>query len=326
MNLVTGGTGFIGGRVVRCLVERGEEVRVLARPGADLRALAGLSYELCPGDILDRASLERAVRGCRRVFHLAAVYKLWSRTRGLVYRVNVDGTRNVIRASADAGVERIIHTSSVSTINVPALGVGTEEAAFDCRYSVNGYKQSKCMAEEVARELVGTGAPVVIVNPTFPVGEGDVKPTPTGAVIVDHMRGRMPAYVDTGMNVVDVDDVAEGHLLAAERGRIGRRYILGNENMTLRELLHTLAGITGRPAPYFRVPYVAVLLLSYVDAALARVIPGREPRISPEAVKTSRIKMFVDPSRAVEELGLKLTPVRIALEKAVGWFRAHGYA
>jgi dihydroflavonol-4-reductase len=326
MNLVTGASGFIGGRIVHALIGRGENVRIIARPGANLAGISGLPYELFAGDILDQSFLRSAAKGCRRIYHVAALYKLWLRKRGLIYQINVEGAKNVIRAGMEANVERIIYTSSVATIGIPAAGLGNEETPVGLKEMIGDYKRSKFLAEAAIKEFVRQGAPVVIVNPTFPVGEGDIKPTPTGQVIVDFLKKKMPAYLDTGMNVVDVDDVAAGHLLAADKGRIGCRYILGNRNMTLKEILQNLADITGLPGPYRRLPYYPVLVLSYIDSALAMMIPHREPRIPPNGVKMSRKKMFVDPSRAVKELNLPQTPIRLALEKAVNWFRFNGYS
>ena len=325
MNLVTGASGFIGGRIVHALCKQGEEVRILVRPGANLSGLSGLDYQRVSGDILDRKSLEKAANGCRRIYHAAAFYKLWLRSSKLIYQINVEGSRNVIRAGLAAGVERIVYTSSVATIGLPAGGNGTEKTPVNLKDMIGDYKRSKFLAETAVQDCIRQGAPVVIVNPTYPVGEGDIKPTPSGQVIVDFLQKRLPAYLDTGMNVIDVDDVAAGHLLAVEKGQVGRRYILGNKNLTLKEILHILADITGLRAPSIKLPYYPVLSLAYLDAALAKLIPGREPRIPPDGVRMARKKMFVDPSRAVKELNLPQTPPRIALEKAVNWFRSEGY-
>ncbi|MEJ2169780.1 MAG: NAD-dependent epimerase/dehydratase family protein [Desulfobacterales bacterium] len=325
MNLVTGASGFIGGRIVHALIQRGEAVRILTRAGSDLKGISGLSYELVTGDILERNLLEKAVRGCRRIYHTAALYKLWLRNRGLIHKINIEGTRNVIRAGMAANVERIVYTSSVATIGLPAKGLGTEDTPVCFQDMIGEYKKSKFLAEQAVKDYIQKGAPVVIVNPTFPVGEGDIKPTPSGQVILDFLKKRMPAYLDTGMNVVDVDDVAAGHLLAADKGRIGRRYILGNENLTFQQLLQILADLTGLPAPSLKLPYYPILGLAHLDAALAKLVPGREPRIPPDGVRMARKKMFVDPSRAVKELNLPRTSPRIALEKAVNWFRRNGY-
>ncbi len=325
MNLVTGASGFIGGRIVHALAKQGEPVRILVRPGADLRGIAGLAYEHHEGDLLERNSLASALKGCTRVYHAAAFYKLWTRDPQLVYQTNVEGTRNLIEEAMGHEVERIVYTSSVATIGVPEHSLGTEDTPVHLEDMVGDYKRSKFLAEEAAVKLIQQGAPVVVVNPTFPVGAGDVKPTPTGKVIIDFLQKKMPAYLDTAMNVVDVDDVATAHLFAAEKGVIGERYILGNHNMSLKDLLELLAEITGLPAPRLRLPYYPVLGLAYLDAALARVIPSREPRIPPAGVMMSRKKMIVDSSKAIKELNLPQTPVKVTLEKAVAWFRTHGY-
>lgn len=325
MNLVTGASGFIGGRIVHALCRQGENVRILTRPGADLSGLSGLDYEAVTGDILDRQGLEKAADGCRRIYHAAALYKLWLRKRPLIYQVNVEGSRNVVKAGMAADVERIVYTSSVATIGLIEGGCGTENTPVGLQDMVGDYKRSKFLAEAAVKDLIRQGAPVVIVNPAYPVGEGDMAPTPSGQVIVDFLKKRMPAYLDTGMNVIDVDDVAAGHLLAAEKGQVGRRYILGNQNLTLKEILKILAEITGWRPPSIKLPYYPVLSLAYLDAALAKIMPGREPRVPPDGVRMARKKMFVDPSRAVRELNLPRTPPRIALEKAVSWFRSNGY-
>src|SRR5437763_217100 len=248
--LVTGDTGFIGGRLVRRLVQRGASVRVLARAASQRDFLAELPVEYVEGDLRDPASLRAAVRGCRLVFHVAADYRLWARRPAELYEANVTGTRHVIEAARDAGAERIVYTSSVGALGLPADGrPGDETPPVTLADMVGHYKRSKFMAEQEVLRLAAAGAPVVLVHPSTPVGPGDVKPTPTGQMIVDFLRGRMPAFVDTGLNLVHVDDVAEGHLLAAERGRVGERYILGHRNMTLREILERLAAVTGRPAP-----------------------------------------------------------------------------
>ncbi|MEJ2031718.1 MAG: NAD-dependent epimerase/dehydratase family protein [Deltaproteobacteria bacterium] len=325
MNLVTGASGFIGGSIVHALVERGEDVRILIRPGADLRGLNGVKVDRRLGDVTDWRSVEQAARGCRRIYHAAALYRLWLRNPEVMYTINVEGTRNLIRAGLEAGAERIVHTSSVATIGLPSAAWGCEETPVSLKDMVGDYKRSKFLAEEVVLKFAEQGAPVVVVNPTYPVGKGDVKPSPTGKMIVDFLQGRMPAYLDTGLNVIDVDDVAAGHLAAADRGRVGRRYILGNCNMTLKEILYTLAEITGLRRPLGKLPFYPVLGLSYLDAALAKLLRGREPRIPPDGVRMARKKMFVDSSRAVAELGLPQTPPREALVKAIEWFRKNGY-
>lgn len=323
--MVTGGTGFIGANVVRVLVDRGYQVRALVRPNSDRRNLAGLPVELVGGDVRDLDSVRTAVAGCGLVFHAAALYSFWVRPRQLIYQINVDGTRNVLQAALEAGVERVVYTSSVAALGLredrrPA----DEETPVDPRTIVGDYKRSKYLAEQVALAFARErGLPVVIVNPTFPVGPYDVKPTPTGQVVRDFLRRRMPAYVDTGMNVVAVEDVAVGHVLAAERGRVGERYILGGENLTMRELLQLLAEITGLPAPRVRLPYHPVLALSYLNAGIC-ALTGGVPRMTPDTIRMSRHHMFFDPGKAVRELGFPQTPAREALRRAVNWFRAEG--
>ncbi len=319
---VTGGTGFIGANLVRALLARGIAVRALVRSGSDRRNLAGLEIETVVGDLRDPASLRRAMRGCELVFHVAALYSFWVRPRKLIYEVNVGGTRNVLQAAWENRVERVVYTSSVAALGLREDGQpADEETPVDPRKIIGDYKKSKYLAQEVALEYARRGLPVVIVNPTFPVGAYDIKPTPTGQVILDFLRGRMPAYLDTGMNVVAAADVAQGHILAAERGRPGEKYILGGENLTMRELLQLLSDITGLPAPRWRLPYWPILALSYLNAGICR-LTGTTPRMTPETVKMSRHYMFFSPRKAVEELGLPQTPAREALEVAVDWFRS----
>lgn len=323
--LVTGATGFIGSHVVRLLIARGEPVRVLARQGSDRRAIDGLPVEVACGDLRDPASLERAVRGIRRVFHVAADYRLWARDPRQIYESNVTGTRNLLAAAAGAGVEQVVHTSSVATVVVPDRGELPSEATEATLDEMIGhYKRSKLLAEREARQAAARGLPVVIVNPTTPVGPGDWKPTPTGRIIVDFLCGRMPGYVETGLNVVPVEDVAAGHLLAAERGRAGERYILGGRNMTLKEILGVLAEVAGLPVPRLRVPYAMALVAGHLDQLMARVF-DREPRIPLEGVRMARHRMFVDCSKAKRELGLLPGSVEAAVERAVRWYVEHGY-
>lgn len=323
--LVTGGTGFIGANVVRALLGRGYRVRVLVRPSSDRRNLAGLEVELAVGDVRDPESLERALEGCSLLFHVAALYSFWVRPRSLIYEVNVEGTRNALQAALKRRVERVVYTSSVAALGLPrGKEPADERTPVEPGAIVSDYKRSKYLAQRVALEFAEHGLPVVIVNPSFPVGPYDLKPTPTGRVIVDFLNRKMPAYVETGMNVVDVEDVALGHLLAAEKGRVGECYILGGENLTMKELLALLAEITGLPAPKLRLPYYPILGLSYLNAALC-TLSGATPRMTPETIRMARHYMFYDPSKAVRELGFPQTPARVALRKAVDWFRANGY-
>lgn len=324
--LVTGATGFIGGMVARALRRAGHEVRLIVRPDADRRQVRDLKVEIYHGDIRDFASLRRAIAGCTQVYHVAALYKLWVRHKREIYDSNVTGTENVLKAARESGVEKVIYTSSVATLGLPGNGTaGSEETPVSLSDMVGHYKRSKFLAEQVALRYAQEGLPVVIVNPSTPVGVGDLKPTPTGKLIVDFLNGQMPGYIDTGLNLVDVEDVACGHLLAAEKGQVGEKYILGHENLTLQQILALLAELTGRPAPRFKVPYALALGVAYVDAALARLIPGREPFVPPVGVKLSKKKMFFDASKAVRVLGLPQTPVREALRKAVLWFQENGY-
>lgn len=321
MFLLTGATGFIGGHVARLLAVEGADLRLLVRPSSDRRTLEGLdAAEIVEGDLRDPASLDRAVRGCDRVFHVAADYRLWARDPDELMRSNVEGTRNLLSAAAEAGVDRIVYTSTVGTVGLP----GDEDTPVDEADLSGPYKRSKLEAERVALEFARRGLGVVAVNPTAPVGERDWKPTPTGKIIVDFLRGAMPAYLDTGLNLVDVRDVARGHLLAAERGRAGERYLLGARNMTLREILAALAAITGRRAPRVRIPYAAARLLAAIEEPVAR-LTGREPRASVEAVRMARKKMFVSCAKAERELGYRHGPVEEALRRAVEWFQANGY-
>jgi dihydroflavonol-4-reductase len=323
--LVTGASGFVGSHVARQLVSAGQSVRVLVRRGSNLAALGGLHVECFEGDLRDTSSLERAMLGVRRVYHVAADYRLWTPRPEEIYETNVEGTRRLLAAAKNAGVERIVYTSTVATIAVPRHGaLPNEDTRATVDEMIGHYKRSKFLAEQVAVEAAAAGVPVVIVNPTAPVGPWDWKPTPTGRIILDFLKGKMPAYVDTGLNVAAVEDIAAGHLLAAEKGRIGERYILGARNMTLKQILDALSAITGRPSPRVRLPHAIALAAGYADELFSR-LAGREPQIPVEGVKMSRHRMFVESDKAARELGYKPTSVEAALERAVRWYEEHGY-
>jgi dihydroflavonol-4-reductase len=326
MDLVTGGTGFVGAHVVRALLDRGRAVRCLVRPGSRRSNLEGLAAEIVEGDLLDAGSLERAVAGIETLYHCAADYRLWTRDPGELARTNVAGTDNLLRAAAQARVPKVVYTSSVGALGLRPDGSAADEETPVARAEIVGrYKKSKFDAERVAETWAARGLDLVIVNPSTPVGELDIKPTPTGQMIVDFVNRRLPAYVDTGLNLVDVHDVAAGHLLAAEKGRRGEKYILGHRNMTLKEIFETLALLTGLPAPRVRLPH-AVPLAAAAAATGWAYLTGRPPRVSLESVRMSRHRMFFDARKAVEELGLPQSPVEDALARAVAWFREKGYA
>jgi dihydroflavonol-4-reductase len=326
MDLVTGGTGFVGAHVVRALLDRGRAVRCLVRPGSRRSNLEGLPAEIVEGDLLDAGSLGRAVAGIETLYHCAADYRLWTRDPGELARTNVAGTDSLLQAAARAGVAKVVYTSSVGALGLRPDGEPADEQTPVARAEVVGrYKKSKFDAERVAEAWAERGLDVVIVNPSTPVGERDIKPTPTGQMIVDFVNGRLPAYVDTGLNLVDVRDVAAGHLLAAEKGRRGEKYILGHRNMTLKEIFDTLAVLTGLPAPRVRLPH-AVPLAAAAAATGWAYLTGRPPRVSFESVRMSRHRMFFDARKAVSELGLPQSSVEEALARAVAWFREKGYA
>jgi dihydroflavonol-4-reductase len=324
--LVTGATGFVGAAVVRALLIAGVEVRVIARPASDSTNLRSLNIEKVPGDLRDKESLRQALSGCRQLYHVAAHYALWAKDPSIFYDINVVGTRNLLEAAREIGVERTVYCSTIGAIGLPpGGGLGTEETPVALEQMAGHYKRSKYLAEQEVHKLAKAGFPVVIVNPSAPVGKRDVKPTPTGQIIVDFMKGRMPAYIETGMNIIDVDDVATGHLLAMEKGRQGERYILGSTNLLLREVFDILSKLTGVKAPSIKLPRGAVLPLAYLNHWLAN-LTGSPPRIPLEGVKMAKYKMHYDCSKAVRELGLPQTSPEAALEKAVRWFRDHKYA
>jgi len=322
--LVTGATGFVGAAVARALLADGWQVRVLARAGSDRSNLAGLPVEVIEGNLTDAATLAPAVAQCTGLFHVAADYRLGARDPEQLYRSNVDGTRNILNAARRAGVARVVYTSSVATIGIPPGGVpGNEESPSGLSDMIGHYKRSKYLAEEVAREAAGDAMAVVIVNPSTPVGPGDVKPTPTGRIVLDAAAGRMPAYVDTGLNIVHVDDVAAGHLLAYRLGRSGERYILGGEDMSLQQILAQISALVGRRPPSIRLPYGVILPIAYVAEAVAAVT-GRPGRVTLEGVRMSRKLMFFSSAKAERELGYRARPPIEAFADAIAWFRARG--
>jgi dihydroflavonol-4-reductase len=324
--LVTGGTGFVGRAVVAELLAAGRQVRVLARNPSH-PALEGLPVEVAPGDLKDPASLTRALKGCPCLFHVAADYRLWVPDPQEMYAVNVEGTRNLLTAAAAAGVNRVVYTSTVGALGNPGNGVpGTEDTPVTVADMVGHYKRSKFLAEQVALEFAHQGLPLVVVNPSTPVGPWDSRPTPTGEMIVNFLQKRMPAYLETGLNLIHVRDVARGHLLAEAKGWIGEKYILGHENLSLSQIFRLLADISGLPAPRVKLPYWPVLGMAYLDEFWATHVSGRPPRIPLTAIRMARKYMYFDNTKAVKYLGLTLTPVRAALEEAVAWFQRHGYA
>lgn len=323
---ISGATGFLGASIVRELLRDGNEVRALVRKGADTSNLTGLDIELWQGDLRDGEGLKQGLKGCDVLYHAAADYRLWTRDPADMYRVNVDGTAAILEAALSNGVSRVVYTSSVGTLGNPGDGTpGNESTPVSFDDMVGHYKKSKFLAEREAERFLERGLPLVIVNPSTPVGPLDIKPTPTGRIIVDFLNRRMPAYLDTGLNIIAVEDCARGHILAAQKGQVGRKYILGNTNLTLREIFSILAEITGLPAPRVRLPYTPILLAAYVNEALSR-LTGREPLIPLAGVQMAAKFMYFDSSRAVRELGLPQTPVAEALQRAVEWFRLNRYA
>ncbi len=322
--LVTGAAGFLGSHVTRQLVARGDEVRVLLRASSTNRAIADLPLEYVTGDLRDPASLDRAMKGVKRVFHVAADYRLWARRSREIYDSNVGGTKNLLEAARRAGVEQLIYTSTVATIAVDRPQLPNEFTDAKLQEMVGHYKRSKWMAEREVLNAAKSGLPVIIVMPTTPVGPWDWKPTPTGKIILDFLNGKMPGYVETGLNFVGVEECAAGHLLVAEKGKVGERYLLGGENLTLKEMLDALAKITGLRAPNWKIPHGLALGVAYANTAFSRLL-GREPGIPVEGVKIARHMMFVDCSRAQRELGFQAGPVVAALERAVRWYEANGY-
>ena len=324
---VTGATGFVGSHVARALAEHGADLRLLVRANSNTKNIADLKADLAIGDLCDPSSLEKAIAGCDTVFHVAADYRLWVRDPEQMYRANVEGTRAILDAARKNNVRRVVYTSSVATMGFTSDGQSADEnSPVSLDNMIGPYKRSKFMAEQVAMEAARAGLDVVIVNPTTPVGERDIKPTPTGRIVVDFLKKRFPAYVDTGLNLVDVTQCARGHIAALEKGRGGERYILGGENLTLKQILDKLAAITGLPSPKVRVPYALALATGVVDEIFTGRIRRREPRATIDAVRMGRKKMFVSSAKAERGLGWQVTPVDGALRRAAEWFRENGYA
>jgi len=324
--LVTGATGFIGSHVAQALAAQGADLRLLTRASSRTENIAGLNAERVTGDLRDPDSLKPAMQGCEFVFHVAADYRLWVRDPDQMYRSNVEGTRAIIRAAQESGVRRVIYTSSVATMGFTTAGhLANESSPVSIKEMVGHYKRSKFMAEQIAIEAGKNGANVVVVNPTTPVGEQDIKPTPTGRIIVDFLKRKFPAYVDTGLNVADVKEVARGHLLAMEKAVPGERYILGGENLTLKQILDQLSAITGLPSPRLRVPHTVALGFAVLDQCFTGMVLGKEPRATIDAVRMGRKKMFASSSKAERELGYKIISVKDALSRAIHWFRTEGY-
>jgi dihydroflavonol-4-reductase len=324
---LTGATGFVGSHVARALADQGAHLRLLVRPNSNTKNIQDLKADLVIGDLRDPVSLEKGIAGCDVIFHVAADYRLWVRDPDEMYRANVEGTQSILEAARKNGVRRIVYTSSVATMGFTSNGQPADETSpVSLDNMIGHYKRSKFMAEEIALKAGRSGMDVVVVNPTTPVGERDIKPTPTGRIAVDFLKKKFPAYVDTGLNLVDVRECAHGHLAALEKGRSGERYILGGENLTLKQILNKLAAITGLPSPKVRVPYMVALATGVVDEVVTGHILGREPRATIDAVRMGRKKMFVSSGKAERELGWKLVGVDAALRRAVDWFQANGYA
>src|SRR5438445_1502609 len=324
---VTGATGFVGSHVARILAEQGADLRLLVRSSSDPKNIQNLNAERVTGDLRDPNTLETAISGCDVVFHVAADYRLWIRDPDQMYRSNVEGTRAILEAARKNRVRRAVYTSSVATMGFTSNGQPADENSPVSLHNMIGpYKRSKFMAEQVATEAARAGQDVVIVNPSTPVGERDIKPTPTGRIVVDFLKKKFPAYVDTGLNLVDVKECARGHIAALEKGRSGERYILGGENLTLKQILDKLAAITGLPSPKLRLPYAVALASGVVDTVVTGVVLRREPRVTLDAVRMGRKKMFVSSSKAERELGWYAVAVDGARSRAVEWFQANGYA
>ncbi len=323
---LTGATGFLGSHVARVLSEQGANLRLLVRPTSNLKNLEGLKAETATGDLRDPASLEKAMSGCDTVFHVAADYRLWLRDPNEMYRSNVEGTRAILEAACKNGVENVVYTSSVATIGFTRNGrPADEDSPVSLADMIGHYKRSKFMAEQIALQAGRSGLRVVTVNPTTPIGEQDVKPTPTGRIVVDFLKGKFPAYVDTGLNLVDVRECARGHVAALEKGKSGERYILGGENLTLKQILDKLGKISGLPSPKIKLPYFVAYIAGAVDQTITGSLLGREPRATIETVRMGKKKMWASSDKAERELGWKIVPAEDALRRAVKWFQENGY-
>lgn len=324
--LVTGTTGFLGAVIARELLNEGRQVKVLVRRGADLMNIQGLDIEVVYGDLRDAESLKSAIRNCDILYHAAAYYSFWDRDKNLIYDINVTGTGNIFTAALEFGIEKVVYTSTVGCIGLcPDGSPANENTPLDPATLSNDYKRSKFQAENLALAFFRKGLPVVIVNPTAPIGPGDIKPTPTGRIVVDYLNRKMPAYLDTGLNLIHVRDCAKGHLLAEKKGKIGERYILGNKNMSLKEILQALEKITGLKAPTVQMPYWVAYTAGWVCEMISDWVTGTEPAVPLGGVKMAKYKMYFDPSKAVRELGLPQTPPETALREAVDWFKANRY-
>jgi dihydroflavonol-4-reductase len=324
---VTGATGFVGSHVARVLAEQGADLRLLVRSSSDPKNIQQLNADRVVGDLCDPESIDRTMAGCDVVFHVAADYRLWVRDPAQMYRANVEGTRTILQAARKNGVRRVVYTSSVATMGFTVKYNPVDDSSpVSLENMIGHYKRSKYMAEEVALAAGHDGIDVVVVNPSTPVGEQDIKPTPTGRIVVDFLKKKFPAYVDTGLNLVDVRECARGHVAALEKGRSGERYILGGENLTLKQILDKLAAITGLSSPRVRLPYAVALASGVVDTVVTGVVLRREPRVTIDAVRMGRKKMFVSSAKAERELGWKAVPVDAALRRAVQWFTENGYA
>jgi len=324
---VTGATGFLGSHVARVLADNGADMRLLVRSSSNPRNIEGLRADRALGDLRDPASLEKAMAGCDVVFHVAADYRLWVRDPNEMYRSNVEGTRAILEAARKTGVRRLVYTSSVATIGFTRNGYpANEDSPVSLADMIGHYKRSKFMAEQLALEAGRSGLQVVVVNPTTPVGDQDVKPTPTGRIVIDFLKRKFPAYVETGLNLVDVRECARGHVTALEKGKSGERYILGGENLTLKQILDKLAKITGLPSPILKLPYIFAYAAGIADEIVTGRLRGREPRATIDTVRMGAKKMFASSDKAERDLGWKIVPVESALRRAAEWFRVNGYA